>query len=216
MSQNFAWLLLACFGISLILITLSLRLLRGADPNADRYSSFARFFLIALRLAIGWHCFVEGMEKFNTPSWSSETYLREATGPLKDYYRDVAGDRLIDRLTFGGDGEFPTEQLDREWTAYVAAFSAYYDLSDEQVQRAQTVLDQRKADLRTEFAKPEEVTKIAPYPPPLPAQMTMKDRLAYPELLQKKVADAEAKFPTDDADVHAEWKRASRPGEVAP
>src|SRR5262245_9688308 len=116
MSQNFTWLLLACFGVSLILITLSLRLLRGADPN-DRISGFARFFLIALRLAIGWHCFVEGMEKFNTPGWTSETYLREATGPLKDHYRNVAGDRLIDRLTFGADGEFP-DRLDREWTAY--------------------------------------------------------------------------------------------------
>src|SRR5262249_2599069 len=111
------------------------------------------------------------------------------------------------RLTFGSDGEFP-ERLDREWSNYVTAFASYYDLTPEQEKKAQTVLDQRKADMRTEFAKPEEVTKIAPYPPPLPAQMTMKDRLAYYESLQDKVAEAEAKFPTADKDVLADWKTA--------
>ena len=65
-------------GLSLILITLSLWLLRGNAPVQDRTNSYAKFFLIALRLAIGWHCFVEGMEKISTPGWSSEAYLREA------------------------------------------------------------------------------------------------------------------------------------------
>ncbi len=207
MSLTFSSVLLTAFGLSLILITLSLRLLRGANPAGDSYPFGARFFLICLRLAIGWHCFVEGMEKFNSASWASEAYLRESTGPLSGIYRPIAGDRLIEKLTFGADGEFP-EQLDREWRGYLAAFAAYYDLSDEQVQRAQVVLDQCKADLKTEFAKPEEVTKISAYPPPLTAQMTMKQRLEYHERLLEKVNEAEAKFPTEDKDVHAAWKRA--------
>ena len=87
--------LLALFGLSLILVTLSLLLLRGTAPGHQPPNFAARFFLIALRLAIGWHCFVEGMEKVSTPNWSSEAYLRESIGPLAPYCRDMAGDRLI-------------------------------------------------------------------------------------------------------------------------
>ncbi|HZZ80355.1 MAG TPA: hypothetical protein VFE62_17720 [Gemmataceae bacterium] len=207
MSLNFVGILLACFGASLILITLSIYLLRGSRTTGDGYSGAGRFFLIALRLAIGWHCFVEGMEKLTTPTWTSETYLRESVGPLSGPYRALAGDRLIDKLTFGPDAEFP-EALDREWGRYVAAFESYYDLPDDKVKLAQTVFDQRKADMRTELAKPEEVQKTGPYPPPMPAQMTMKERLAYYAVLQDKVAAAEAKFPSTDKSVHAEWKMA--------
>jgi uncharacterized membrane protein YphA (DoxX/SURF4 family) len=207
MSLIFSSVLLAAFGLSLILITLSLRLLRGANPAGDSYPCGARFFLICLRLAIGWHCFIEGMEKFSAASWSSEAYLRESTGPLSGIYRPIAGDRLIDKLTFGADDAFP-EQLDREWRGYLAAFSAYYDLTDDQQARAQVVLDQRKADLKTEFAKPEEVIKISTYPPPLPAKMTMKQRLAEYDRLLEKVNELEAKFPTEEKEVHAAWKRA--------
>jgi uncharacterized membrane protein YphA (DoxX/SURF4 family) len=205
MSLIFSSVLVAAFGLSLILITLSLRLLRGANSTGDSYPFGARFFLICLRLAIGWHCFVEGMEKFSAASWSSEAYLRESTGPLADLYRPIAGDRLIDKLTFGPDDAFP-EQLDREWRAYVDAFSAYYDLTDEQVARAQVVLDQRKADLKTEFAKSEELIKLSPYPPPLPKNMTMKERLKEHERLLALVNEAEAKFPSSDKDVHSAWK----------
>src|ERR1700735_724614 len=82
MTWYFPGFLLALFGLSLILITLSLWFLRGASGPGETYSSAARFFLIALRVFIGWHCFIEGMEKISTPSWSSEAYLREASGPL--------------------------------------------------------------------------------------------------------------------------------------
>ena len=49
------------------------------------------FFLILLRLAIGWHFFFEGYHKIHSDEigptetskpFSSEMYFREATGPL--------------------------------------------------------------------------------------------------------------------------------------
>jgi uncharacterized membrane protein YphA (DoxX/SURF4 family) len=59
------------------------------------------FFLILLRLAIGWHFYVEGAKKVkslqdeksltNTP-FSSAEYLRGSTGPLADLFRKQAGD----------------------------------------------------------------------------------------------------------------------------
>src|SRR5207253_251810 len=126
MTLLFSGFLLALFGLSLILITLSLRLLRGASPPGESYSPAARFFLVALRLAIGWHCFIEGMEKISTPNWSSEGYLRESMGPLSGVYQAMAGDRLIAKLTVGPDDSFPAE-LDREWQNYFDAFVAFYD-----------------------------------------------------------------------------------------
>ena len=104
MNENLLGILLGALGLSLILVTLSAWLLRGSTTANDTYSGCARFFLVALRVVIGWHCFVEGMEKLSTPTWSSEAYLREAIGPLALPYRAVAGDRLIDQLQVTGDG----------------------------------------------------------------------------------------------------------------
>jgi uncharacterized membrane protein YphA (DoxX/SURF4 family) len=208
MSWYFTGFLLALFGLSLILISLSLWLLRGTGGPSETYSPFARFFLIALRVCIGWHCFIEGMEKISTPSWSSEAYLREASGPFAGVYRAAAGDRLIDKLALGSDDTFPPE-LDRQWRDYLHAFAAYYELDADQTQRAEEILKAREtATLKYLTSKAEPVTKLAPYPPDLTVDMTMKQRLEEHERLLERVRTAEAKFPTDDKDVHAEWKAA--------
>src|SRR5947208_6141528 len=119
MNLDLSYLMLGAFGLSLILVTLSLWLLRGTSSAQEGYSFGGRFFLIALRLAIGWHCFVEGMEKFSAPNWSSEAYLRESSGPLAPYFRDIAGDRLIEKLP-DRDRAFP-RALHQEWRNYVDA-----------------------------------------------------------------------------------------------
>lgn len=207
MSWTFSGILLAAVGLTLILTTLSLRLLRGITPG-DSYSGSARFFLIALRVAIGWHCFIEGMEKLSTPNWSSETYLRESMGPLAPGFRSIAGDRLIDRLTLGPNETFPVE-LEREWREYFNAFAAYHKLDDDQMKRAEIIFDQRKSDTLTYLkSKTETVIKIAPFPPELPLEMNMQERLDEHERLLERVRAAEANFPTEDKDVHAEWKSA--------
>ena len=54
--------------------------------------------LVLLRLAIGWHFFIEGMDKLHTPTWTSAGYLREATGPLAPRFRALAGDTLVQIL----------------------------------------------------------------------------------------------------------------------
>ncbi len=208
MTLLFSGFLLALFGLSLVLITLSLRLLRGTAPTGDTSCSATRFFLIALRVAIGWHCFVEGMEKINSPTWSGENYLREATGPLSGVYRWVPGDRLIAKATVGADGAFPAE-LEREWRDYFNAFVAFHELDTEQTARATGIFDQRKADtLSYLISKAETVTKISPMPPEVTMEMTMKQRLDEHERLADRVRAAEAKFPTSDKDAHAEWKNA--------
>jgi hypothetical protein len=35
-------------------------------------------FLVALRIALGWHFFDQGMHHYRDPDWSSEGFLRQA------------------------------------------------------------------------------------------------------------------------------------------
>ena len=207
MTLPFAAMLLALFGLSVILITLALWLLRGTSSAHDKIPTLGRFFLIALRLAIGWHCFVEGMEKITTPNWSSEVYLRESMGPLSNTFRSVAGDRLIAKLTLEPDGAFPAE-LERDRQRYVDAFTAYYALTEPQVEQVRTVIANSKDNTRTAFGIPTTVVKITPYPPEVKADMTMKQRLEEHDRLLDKVRALDAKFPTTDKNVHADWKTA--------
>lgn len=69
------------------------------------------FFLLALRLAIGWQFFFEGMHKIHShyvgvtetsKPFSSEPYFKEAPGPLAPYMRAINGDPakiIAERMT---------------------------------------------------------------------------------------------------------------------
>jgi hypothetical protein len=113
----------------------------------ETIGGWSKFFLVALRLVIGWHFLVEGLDKLQSPTWSSEAYLREASGPLAPRFRDLAGDRLVDMLTVGPDNSFPAE-LDVEWETYFDAFADFYQLDDQQRARARDVLRQKLDKLR--------------------------------------------------------------------
>ena len=51
----------------------------------------AMLMLVLLRVAIGWHFFKEGTKKYQDPDFSSAGFLRDAKGPLADFYHDAAG-----------------------------------------------------------------------------------------------------------------------------
>src|SRR6185312_10292488 len=118
------------------------------------------FFLILLRLAIGWHFLAEGYHKLEgyqrgptetvvgkTRPFSSAGYFREGTGPLAKYIRQEVGDpdqEALDLLT-PQDAESPNAAphtrtpplLHQEWNDYVRRFSDYYNLDDEQRKKAE-------------------------------------------------------------------------------
>src|SRR5262245_37949387 len=103
---------------------------------------FTPFFLVLLRLAIGWHFFFEGVEKLHNPTWSSAAYLRESTGPLARDFRDLAGDPvlgLVELEPLGADQDsarvphnqrFPAG-LAKVWDGFADRFIAHYKPSDE-------------------------------------------------------------------------------------
>jgi uncharacterized membrane protein YphA (DoxX/SURF4 family) len=189
MNSSVSAVLLAGLGLTLLLAAVSIFLFRSPTPDGPK--PLTRFFLVALRLAIGWHFFVEGMDKLANPSWSSEPYLREATGPLAPTFRHMAGDRLIDKLTVTSDADFPPE-LEIEWRAYLDAFTRFYELDAEQAKQAQNVFEQAKSSTKTWLTStPKVVQKISEYPPPLMVAMTVPERLNEHTALEAKLRDVE-------------------------
>ena len=199
-------LLLVFAGLTILLLALSVLLRRGAV--AETYNSPARFALVALRLALGWHLLVLGLDKVIAPAWTGEGYLREAYGPLGPTFRELAGDRVRERLTPTADGDV-SPRLDAEWQAYLKHFTARYGLDAEQYEKAKDKLRQAEQDTATWLkAGKEEVTKISPYPPDLKVVMTIPERLAELDRLEARAAELEAELPSNQPEVQKRWKDA--------
>ncbi len=50
------------------------------------YSKYQAFFLVLMRLFIGWHFFYEGLVKLFNPGWTSKGYLLSAEGFLAPFF----------------------------------------------------------------------------------------------------------------------------------
>jgi thiosulfate dehydrogenase [quinone] large subunit len=65
-----------------------------------------KFWLIALRLAIGWHFLYEGLAKLVNPNWSSVSYLLDSGGFLKGFFHSLAANpdilSVVDLLNIWG------------------------------------------------------------------------------------------------------------------
>ena len=47
-------------------------------------------FLVLMRWAVGWHLAVEGWAKLDDPNWTAKEYLQSSTGPLAEYFHQIA------------------------------------------------------------------------------------------------------------------------------
>ena len=121
----------------------------------------AAFFIILLRIAIGWHFLYEGCEKAQgtwsgKEPFSAEIYLRNATGPLGPYFRgmlpDVNSLALLD----------PVRLKDR-WKDDVSSIGDAYAFTNEQRSDAQKALDKSLQWADYWFDDPENVEKINKY-----------------------------------------------------
>jgi uncharacterized membrane protein YphA (DoxX/SURF4 family) len=195
----------AAIVLALLLLWVSLWLSR--TPEGQRQGGlgvWTRFFLILLRLSIGWHFLVEGLDKLKSPSWSSEVYLREATGPLAPFFRDLAGDRLVDLLSLDQNGRLSPD-LEAQWDAYVSAVNNYYALDDKQQALLDSAIKQVRANTEKLLSQRQKrVEKIAPYPPPLLVKMTMPERLKEYGRLEDAVRQAEEQLAQAEEQIFAD------------
>lgn len=63
-----------------------------------RFTVLQQFFLVTLRVAIGWHFLYEGLTKLRALTWSSEGYLAGAQGPLSGLFHTMADHMALARV----------------------------------------------------------------------------------------------------------------------
>lgn len=56
----------------------------------DNYSKSQLWFLVLLRVAIGWHFLYEGLVKLMNPNWSSVGYLMDSQGWFSGMFESIA------------------------------------------------------------------------------------------------------------------------------
>jgi thiosulfate dehydrogenase [quinone] large subunit len=74
--------------------------------NSATLTGWQQFVLVLFRFSIGWHLFYQGLGKLQSPHWSSESYLRSASGPLAGLFNYMANQtawlKLADQGTMWG------------------------------------------------------------------------------------------------------------------
>jgi uncharacterized membrane protein YphA (DoxX/SURF4 family) len=98
--------------------------------TTTRYPGFmAALFLVALRIAIGWHFLYEGMDKLHTfqtsKPFSAEAYLRFSNGPLSNQFRAIIPD--VDSTAF-----LDLDQRPAAWKTSLTEYGEHYALTPDQ------------------------------------------------------------------------------------
>lgn len=60
-----------------------------------KYRTSQKFWLIGLRMAIGWHFLYEGLSKLANSNWSSTGYLLDSEGFLKEFFFFLTSNPLL-------------------------------------------------------------------------------------------------------------------------
>jgi uncharacterized membrane protein YphA (DoxX/SURF4 family) len=184
-----------------------------------------RVFLVVLRLAIGWHLFVEGATKLETFStgvtgtnkpFSSRGYLQQSQGPLAPFFRGMAGDpdqQLLAQIEHE-PGKLP-KALEQQWQDYVVRYIRHYDLNVEQQQKADALQKQHLQKLQEWFnTGSKEVTREYSFASTTPT-LTTKARIEeYRKKLQEYRDRVDAWNLRFEKDV-SKAKMTSLRGEVA-
>ncbi|QDV35447.1 DoxX family protein [Tautonia plasticadhaerens] len=121
---------------------------------------FGALFLVLLRLSIGWHLYYEGRSKVESrdspEAFSSESYLRNATGPLAEKFRNMVPD--VDSL-----GVLDPELLGQSWDEELRRAIAHFQFTEGQQEQARAQLEDAKARADAWFGDSETADKIDDY-----------------------------------------------------
>lgn len=114
--------------------------------------------LVILRLGIGWQLLYEGLWKIDTLSsstpWTSEGYLKNSQGPMRDVFRSLTGDP--DEM-----GWLDETAVLAQWEDWKQRFIRHYQLDEGQVNRLTVLIDGSSAFAASLDALPEGVDLAA-------------------------------------------------------
>lgn len=183
-----------------------------------RYSLAAVVLLVVLRVALGWQLLYEGLWKISTLStskpWTSAGYLKNSVGPLRDTFRNMAGDP--DEL-----GWLDFDTVSARWKDWAERYQTHYGLDSDQSKALIQLLNGKAAtvgkksvyaqDLKTGL--PEDVDdlkkasgvseKVIWYDAKRQQLLIDADRILTPA--EKTKLEAVVKRPSD-LDKDAEWE----------
>lgn len=63
--------------------------------KTNSYSGWQTFWLVALRVAIGWHFLYEGLYKMFSTGWTAKHYLNDADGWFAGIFTDIANNPTL-------------------------------------------------------------------------------------------------------------------------
>ncbi|MCA8986607.1 MAG: hypothetical protein KDA78_03145 [Planctomycetaceae bacterium] len=125
-----------------------------SDYDYRKIGVIACIALVVVRLALGWQLLYEGLWKLDSQKtsspWTAEPYLKNATGPLREHFRNMTGDpndlKYLDYDT-----------IEARWKGWAQQFAAHYGL-DERQQRQLLESVVGREDFRVELEQlPEGV-----------------------------------------------------------
>jgi len=130
-------------------------------PQFQKLGLFAIVCIVALRLAVGWHFYTAGVEKFRDRNWSSAGFLSQAKGPLAGWFQSFASP-LPDERYFSEQGVIEiwntfrhdaTSGYQYESPKFIAPLEEDVRLAEAKVQSAETPEDRRRAEQSLRIAK---------------------------------------------------------------
>lgn len=124
-------------------------------PSRHAISTATVVMLVVLRLNIGWHFFHEGVKHYTDPRWSSELFLRSATGPLAPMYQAYLPDRHGLEAWLHSEAESEknavqglVDQVQKDLDQRRQEFALHYNLNKTQQKQASGLTGEFQADVR--------------------------------------------------------------------
>jgi uncharacterized membrane protein YphA (DoxX/SURF4 family) len=160
--------------------------------------------IVGLRLAVGWHFYKEGVEKFQTRNWSSAGFLAQAQGPLAGWFRGFA-DPLprAERLSEEGVIEVWNVFREEATTGYQYESPDFLAPLEKELEQAQKQVEE--ADSPEERRRAEESVRIARER----LEMFQRQSKEAEEAFRRRQAQAEHYFRTHREDIDAYLREAA-------
>jgi len=117
--------------------------------NYARFGIFGILALVALRVTIGWHFYMEGVTKIRGDNFSSQGFLVSAQGPLADKFQSLIWDH---------DGQFrlDKEKVNQLFTEAAAGASDHFQLTEVQQKDLERLRKQTLEKLNEVYLEADE------------------------------------------------------------
>lgn len=150
------------------------------------------FFMVLLRIGIGWHFFYEGVWKIKSGMFSATPYLLASSGPLKEVFRGLVNDadgfkRIgIERDAKGNvvaiKPDFQVAQIQKQCDLIIT----HYRLTEDQKKELDKVRNQKIEEVRKITSDPDMFNAATAYVLLL-QQVVLEEKNQAPKYLQQRM-----------------------------